>query len=196
MLVNVGNQNTSQINKTQSFQPPERTNLYYLCVMKHNAIILLGSNLDQRERNLEQAERFIQSVIGKPILSSSVYESSAWGVKAQPDFLNKVIQVETILNPFELLKTLLEIELKLGRIRTEKWGPRTIDLDILFYDDLVYYDDQLTIPHAGIPCRRFTLLPLVEILPDYIHPVYAKPLTWLLERCEDQGKVQPYSTIS
>jgi 2-amino-4-hydroxy-6-hydroxymethyldihydropteridine diphosphokinase len=164
--------------------------------MNHTAIILLGSNLDNRERNLEQAERFILNSIGKSDLSSSVYESSAWGIKTQPDFLNKVIRIHTTLNPFELLQKLLEIETKLGRIRTEKWGPRTIDLDILFYDDLVYYDDHLTIPHAGIPCRRFTLMPLVEILPDFQHPVYAKPLTWLLEKCEDQGKVQLYSAIS
>jgi len=157
--------------------------------MIYKACILLGSNLEDRSRLLQSAERYIQAGIGKIICSSHVYATKAWGLTEQPDFLNKVIQVETSLSPLELLERLLDIENKMGRIRDVKWGPRIIDLDLLFYDDLVYKDAELTIPHPGIPYRKFTLTPLLEILPDLIHPVFGKSIRELAEKCEDQSEV-------
>lgn len=161
--------------------------------MVHRAYLLLGSNLNDRHAQLQTAERYIQSGAGKIIVQSSVYETSAWGKTDQPAFLNKVIAIDTLLNPFELLEKLLDIELKMGRERKERWEARLIDLDILLYDHLVYTDAHLTIPHPGIPTRRFTLIPLNEIAGNEIHPVYNKTIQELLHNCEDPGKVNKIS---
>lgn len=153
----------------------------------------MGSNLSNRTAQLQAAERYIQAGAGKITGHSSVYETAAWGKTDQPDFINKVICIETTLNPFELLEKLLEIEKKMGRERNERWEARIIDLDILLYDELVYADASLTIPHPGIASRRFTLIPLNELAGTFIHPVYNKSINELLLNCEDQGAVQKIS---
>ncbi len=161
--------------------------------MDHLAVVLLGSNLGDRYKNLDDAASFLQGIAMQIEHTSSTYDSSAWGKTDQPDFLNRVISIKTDLIPTDLLGRLLDIENKMKRERSEKWGPRTIDLDILFYDDLVYADEELHIPHPGIATRRFTLIPLCELYPDFIHPVYQVSLLHLLDKCEDRGRVQLYS---
>ncbi len=161
--------------------------------MVHRAYLLLGSNLSDRAVQLQTAERYINAGAGKVVQQSAVYETAAWGKTDQPAFLNKVICIETSLNPFELLDKLLGIEKKMGRERTERWASRIIDLDILFYDELVYADASLTIPHPGIATRRFTLIPLDEIAGTIIHPVYNKTIHELLLNCEDQATVKKIS---
>lgn len=157
--------------------------------MEHLAILLLGSNLGNRQQHLETAERYLQSIVGKIEKKSAIYASRAWGKTDQPDFLNRVISFNTDSTPMDLLDKLLAIESKFGRVRTEKWGPRVLDLDILYYDDLVYSDNRLTIPHPGISGRRFTLVPLCEIYPEKLHPVYQLNNMTLLDKCTDQGEV-------
>ncbi len=134
------------------------------------AFISLGSNLDDRNNYLEKARSFL-SDFGEIKKESTIIETPAWGKKDQPDFLNQVILIETELSPQELLEECLKIEDKLGRERKEKWGPRTIDLDILFYDELILNKENLIIPHPYITEREFVLKPLNEIAPDFVHPV-------------------------
>lgn len=165
-------------------------------IMRYKACILLGSNLGDRNLQLQTAEEHLQARIGTPLLRSGIYATQAWGNKDQPDFLNKVVQLETGLAPTELLEHLQEIEKIMGRLPGVKWGPRIIDLDLLFYDQLVYSDRTLTIPHPGIPYRRFTLVPLVEIIPDFIHPVFGKTIREMAATCADDSEVKPANLIA
>ena len=153
----------------------------------HRAYILLGSNQGQREMYLQQARTAIAHQCGTVLNTSSVYETAAWGKTDQASFLNQVILVATRLAPEELMQTLLRIE---GRDRTlPKFGPRTIDLDILFYDQLVCHTPGLTLPHPLLQERRFVLTPLAEIAPTKIHPVYRKTVRTLLRQCTDALEV-------
>jgi 2-amino-4-hydroxy-6-hydroxymethyldihydropteridine diphosphokinase len=150
--------------------------------------ILLGSNLGDRMANLSKARTMAEEV--GPVLSySSIHQSAAWGRTDQPDFLNQVITVSTYLEPLELLSKLNQIEAAMGRQRVEKWGPRLIDLDILFYGNQLVNHHRLIIPHPGIPERRFTLAPLAEIAPHHVHPALNKSMTQLLNECTDPLKV-------
>lgn len=128
----------------------------------------------------------IQLYCGSIVNESSIYETAAWGNTKQASFLNKVISIRTKLPPDDLMKKLLEIELNLGRVRIEKYGPRTIDLDILFYDALIYHSAIVTLPHPAIQDRKFVLIPLAELSPGKIHPVYKKTINTLLKECADQ----------
>ncbi len=153
--------------------------------MTKGIYLLSGSNLGDKNANLEQAKTLIQSHIGSIERFSSVYETAAWGKTEQPSFLNQVIEISTSLSPGSLLNIALQIEQDMGRVRVEKWGERLIDLDILYYNDAVYSSSHLTIPHPGIPGRRFTLVPLVELAPGFIHPLLKKTNEVLLEECQD-----------
>ncbi|PZR33762.1 MAG: 2-amino-4-hydroxy-6-hydroxymethyldihydropteridine diphosphokinase, partial [Azospira oryzae] len=124
---------------------------------------------------------------------SSLYQTSAWGKTDQPDFLNQVIEISYEGDPFLLLKSLLDIESKMGRVRIEKWGTRIIDIDILFYGNTIVNGSDLRVPHPQIPYRRFTLIPLVEIAPDFIHPVLHQSNTQLLHECTDLLEVKKLS---
>lgn len=152
--------------------------------------ILLGANLGDPLIQLEEAEKLIKSKIGSIIAESSVYRSAAWGVKNQPVFYNKTVQVSTTLFANKCLQQCQEIETKLGRIRQEKWGARLIDLDILYYNNEVIQSKDLQVPHPYIPLRRFTLVPLAEIAPDYIHPVLRKTNLELLQQTTDKLQVE------
>lgn len=126
-------------------------------------ILALGTNIEPREQYLKDALAKIEENNLKIILESSIYETPAWGGVADQNFLNMCIEVETSLGAYELLYTIQKIELELGRVRKEHWGNRTIDIDIITFDDLVFNDDRLTVPHKYIHDRNFVLAPLVEM---------------------------------
>lgn len=158
--------------------------------MKHQAYILLGSNQGNREGFLEQAAGLVAAQAGSISKRSSIYETAAWGKEDQPPFLNQVLLIETLLNPDNLMQTLLNIESQLGRVRIEKMGQRTIDLDILLYDDQIYTSSIVTIPHPALQERKFVLMPLAEIASDVFHPVFQQSVRSLLEQCTDPLPVQ------
>lgn len=152
--------------------------------------LLLGTNLGDKKANLSKARGFITRAIGNISNASSIYETAAWGKTDQPSFLNQVVQVATDLSPLQVLEKIEEIEKCLGRERIEKWGERIIDIDILYYEKQVIDIENLQIPHTGIPNRRFTLIPLVEIAANFVHPVLELSNQQLLERCEDDLQVR------
>lgn len=158
----------------------------------HYAYLLTGGNIGDRIMNLEQACELIEKNTGTVLEKSNVYETAAWGVTEQDPFLNQVVLVSTTLPAEKLLDTLLYIEQQLGRKRIEKMGPRTIDIDILFYNSEIISSPHLTVPHPRIANRRFVLTPLNEIAPDFVHPVLKKTITELLEICPDQLEVKKY----
>jgi len=147
--------------------------------------LLIGGNLGNRQKNLEKAGQLIAAKAGQVGKSSSLYETEAWGIRDQPAFLNQVIFLFTKLDPRQLLSTILDIEHQMGRERTQKFGPRAIDIDILFYNQAIIDEPGLTIPHPQLHLRKFTLEPLHEIAPSYIHPVLNKSISDLLRDCPD-----------
>ena len=155
----------------------------------HICYISLGSNLGNREGYLLQAKRWLQKIGGIP-LESGIYETEPWGYHDQPKFLNQVIRFETCLGPLELLKFLKRIENRLGRQKTILYGPRVIDLDILFYDLEVLNLPGLTIPHPAMENRAFILVPLAEIAPDMVHPVLQITIIEMLSRVETDGVIK------
>jgi len=152
--------------------------------------LLMGSNLGDRERHLQSASREIGRLLGPIITTSSVYKTAAWGNTDQPDFYNQVVILTTERSPTEALQVIQQIERQSGRERKEKWGSRTIDIDILFWGNQIISTPELIIPHPGIPQRRFTLIPLLEIAPDFIHPVLNKSIHELLQDCTDRLSVE------
>ena len=126
-------------------------------------ILALGTNIEPREQYLKDALAKIEENNLKIILESSIYETPAWGGVADQDFLNMCIEVETELEAYELLDMIQKIELELGRVRKEHWGNRTIDIDIITFNDLIYNDERLIVPHKYIHDRNFVLAPLVEM---------------------------------
>ena len=161
--------------------------------MKGFAFILLGSNLGDREAILESAIDMIEERCGSVVLMSSLYESEPWGFETDDLFLNQAIGVETGLEPHDLLKELLQIEAELGRVRHENhegYESRPVDLDVIYYDDMVIADEELIVPHPRLHQRRFVLAPLCEIAPDFIHPLFRESNRELLARCEDRLRVR------
>ncbi|SFD29603.1 2-amino-4-hydroxy-6-hydroxymethyldihydropteridine diphosphokinase [Spirosoma endophyticum] len=151
--------------------------------------LLLGANLGDRVQTLRRAVELITERVGAVFRQSGLYETAPWGVADQPSYLNQVVAVETTLEPYVVLGQTQAIEQELGRVRLEKWGARVIDIDILYYDQLILQTDTLTIPHPYLHQRRFTLVPLTEIAPDFVHPVLLKTNLELLAECEDRGEV-------
>jgi 2-amino-4-hydroxy-6-hydroxymethyldihydropteridine diphosphokinase len=159
---------------------------------KNDLYLLLGSNLGDRLSLLSEATALIVERVGEVLKLSPIYQTAPWGVIDQPAFLNQVLKVETALHPIDVLNVILKIEKQLGRERKEVWGARLIDIDILYYADVVVTMSDLIIPHPQLHHRRFTLMPLVEIAPNYVHPKLKKTNQELLENCEDDGTVSPY----
>ena len=151
----------------------------------------IGTNLGEREENLGKAIINIGDNIGKVVRVSSVYETEPWGFTAEDNFLNMVAEVETILTPSGLLGAILMIESQLGRARgEEQYSSRLIDIDILFYEDLILDEISLKIPHPLLHNRKFVLVPFSEIAPDHMHPVLKKNISALLNLCDDRSRVR------
>lgn len=150
--------------------------------MDHTVYLALGSNLDNRLANLKQAVAALSPQM-EVKAKSHIYETPPWGYEDQPKFLNQVIKATTYLEPQPLLKHIKRLEVMLGRKASFQYGPRSIDIDILLYDDLVLDTPSLVIPHPRLRERGFVLLPLMDIAPDLIHPVEKKTVKELLAFC-------------
>ena len=174
--------------------PFRESAFYYFCAMakRHTAYLLLGGNIHPRKAYLKKAIELISKEIGAVRKVSSVYESEPWGFEATVPFLNRVVVVETSFGPLALLKKTQEIERRSGRLEKSengKYASRTLDIDILFFDDEVLHLPELTLPHPRMAERRFVLVPLAEVAPEKNHPVLGKSCLQLLTACEDVGKV-------
>jgi 2-amino-4-hydroxy-6-hydroxymethyldihydropteridine diphosphokinase len=156
----------------------------------NKAYLLTGGNEGDRYLYLQQARANIELNCGRLLLISSIYETAPWGKTDQADFLNQVLLVETILSPQSLLQAIFSIEEKGGRKRATKNAPRTIDIDMLFYNNIILDEPGLKIPHPRIPERRFVLEPLNEISPGFVHPVLRKTIHQLLLECKDELAVK------
>lgn len=152
-------------------------------------VLSLGSNIGDRLNYLNLSKRAIYNLIGPIQLSSNIYETEPWGIDNQDSYLNQVISVLTILTPNELLENIHQIEKDFGRIREIHYGPRTIDIDILYYGKRIINNENLIIPHPHIQKRRFILVPLSEIFPQMHHPLLKKTNQKLLDDVKDDGKV-------
>ncbi len=154
--------------------------------------LLLGSNLGDRKAFLDKAIASIRHDIAPVVKVSSVYETQSWGKTDLPDYLNQVIEIQTELPARIILERILNIENILGRRREEKWGSRTIDIDILFYGTEIINEPDLKIPHPELHNRRFTLAPLAEIAPLFVHPVLKKNILQIKSELIDSLNVKKF----
>ena len=150
-----------------------------------NVYLLLGGNLGDRQAYLKEAIEHIETEVAPVVKASAIYETQSWGKTDSPDYLNQVILIQTELSAPKLLQKLLNIEWVIGRTREEKWGPRIIDIDILFYGDKIIDETDLQVPHPHLHNRRFTLDPLVELAPTLIHPMLGKNILQLKDELTD-----------
>lgn len=151
----------------------------------------MGGNQGEVKKTFHSAMMLMTRKIGRIVRVSSVYSTQAWGPVPQGDFLNQAILIETVLSPGLLLKALLEIELEFGRKRQIKYGPRTLDLDVLFYGHQIICTSNLKVPHPELPNRRFALVPMDEIAGSFRHPMLQLSISELLKNCQDQLEVKP-----
>lgn len=161
--------------------------------MMETCYTLFGSNMGDKDSLFAQAYQLINNKCGQVVGMSSAYISEPWGFEADEWFLNRVIAVATELNPEEMLCRLLDIETKLGRIRhpkVEAYTSRTVDLDILYFGNQIIHSANLKVPHLRLHLRRFALVPLCEMIPDFVHPVLRQTQRELLRLCPDQGTIR------
>jgi len=156
----------------------------------NKVFLLIGGNMGDRLQNLHQAIDLLVETCGPVTQQSAVYETAAWGITDQPAFLNQALALTTVLTAQELITTVLSVEEKMGRHRLEKFGPRIIDIDILFFNDDIMDEPNLTIPHPQLQNRRFVLAPMEEIAPELVHPVLHKTIEQLLQECKDELAVK------
>ena len=155
----------------------------------HKVYLSLGSNMgDKRENLLEAIKRVGELENTEVVKSSTILETEPFGYIEQDNFLNACLEVKTLLTPQEFLSSILKIELDMGRVREIKWGPRVIDIDILFYDNEIIQEDNLAVPHPWICEREFVLEPLSEIAPNYVHPLERKTIMMLARKLKESGK--------
>lgn len=159
--------------------------------MKHKAFLLLGSNFGEREKHLSASRAQIRTEVGPLLSQSSLYKTEPWMMNSQDWFLNQVLCIETKLSPPELLQTILSIEMNLGRTRTntDLYEDRTIDIDILYYENKIFEQVDLYIPHPRLHERKFTLIPLCEIAATFIHPKFGLTNQQLLNALIDTSVV-------
>ncbi|MEO5684743.1 MAG: 2-amino-4-hydroxy-6-hydroxymethyldihydropteridine diphosphokinase [Chitinophagaceae bacterium] len=157
--------------------------------------LLTGGNVGNRQQYLQESARLIEARCGKIVRKSAIYETAAWGKTDQAAFLNQVLELSTMLPAPALMKNLLNIEELIGRKREVKYGPRTIDIDILLFNRNIIHSPLLTVPHLQMAGRRFALQPLSELIPGFIHPVYKKSIAALLQFCPDPLPVKKFSEI-
>lgn len=162
----------------------------------NKAILLIGGNLGDRTGHLQQAVEQIDKQVGSVEKISSLYETAAWGDVEQPDYLNQALLVSTEMDARTLLRTVLNIEHEIGRIRRQKWGARVIDIDIIFFNDAVINEPDLKVPHPQMQFRQFVLVPLQEILPEWQHPVLHQSVSTLLTNCTDKLPARKYNSVS
>jgi len=149
----------------------------------------IGTNLGDRERNLQEARQVLSQRL-EILKESSVYQTAPWGYLDQPAFLNQVIEAQTALSSLNLLDVLKQTENELGRQENFRYGPRLIDLDILFYGNRIIQTPRLQVPHPRLVERAFVLIPMAEIAPDFVHPQNKQTITQLLAALPDLGGVQ------
>jgi len=154
-----------------------------------NYYLLLGSNQGDRKHNIEVAIQHLEESIGKIQAKSSLYETEAWGLEEQPDFLNQAILITSEIKPLDFLLQCRSIEKQTGRVETVKWGPRVIDIDILYIDNLIIDTPELKVPHPGIYDRNFVLIPLMEIAGDFTDPVKQITVDEIYDICQDTKEV-------
>lgn len=154
--------------------------------------LIIGGNEGDRLEMLDSCKVYIEKNIGMITRCSSIYETAAWGKTDQNSFLNQVLMVHTLLSPEQLMNQCLRIEKWMGRERKEKWSSRSIDIDILFYQNEIINMEGLIIPHPRIPERNFVLTPMCEIAENEIHPVLYRSMIELLNQCEDPLLVEKY----
>ena len=159
-----------------------------------NVYLSLGSNIDNKMSYLTQAITTINNQVGKVMTISPCYETEAWGPIKQDTFVNCVIKIETTFTPGKLLQKLLAIEKTLGRIRDVKYGPRTIDIDILLMGNKIIRQKKLLVPHPLLQERKFVLAPLNDIAANDIHPIFKRTIAELLANCLDKGNVNKLKT--
>ncbi len=153
--------------------------------------LLIGSNLGDRKKYLTSAQNLIDYRIATIEQCSKIYETAPWGNTEQPHFLNQVLSLKSNLHPEELLSVCKQIEKTVGREASERWGPRIIDIDILLYGGMVYQSPTLQIPHPMMQDRMFTMVPLAELAPAYIHPVFGENMLALKDKCTDLMPTYP-----
>ena len=156
-----------------------------------NLVLHIGSNIGDREVNLSRCITLLDIHLGNLIKSSQIYATEAWGYKDQPEFLNQALLFSTTKSPTEVLAITKKIECVIGKEKEFFWGPRRIDIDIIFYGDLVLDESYLAIPHPRMTNRKFVLAPVVDIIPEYIHPVHGVSMKKMLELCDDASYVYP-----
>ncbi len=154
--------------------------------------LLTGGNVGNRQQYLRHSAHLIEVACGKITRRSALYETAAWGKTDQAPFLNQALTLLTTMQAGDLITALLNIEKQIGRIRAEKYGPRTIDIDILFFNNLTLDEDDLIIPHPRLYTRRFVLVPLNEIAPNLVHPILQSTINELLIKCTDPLDVKKY----
>ena len=161
----------------------------------HSVFIILGSNLGDKIAHLEQGCDWLRQ-IGTVNRSSNIYETEPWGVDDHPSYLNLVLELTTDLPPGRLMKACLRIERQFGRIRKKGIKPRVLDIDILLYDNRIVEQKKVTIPHPRMHLRRFALIPLAELAPDKVHPVFGITIKELLDQCPDRSAVNILETTN
>lgn len=157
----------------------------------HKITLLFGSNLGNSKKYIQDAIAELALHTGSNIFTSGMYASEPWGFESKNSFVNQAAILDTELNPVEILHIIQKIESKLGRVRRYRsYTDRTIDIDILFYDDNIIETEELIIPHPRLAERKFVLTPLVELMPDFQHPIYHKTIHQLLLECTDVSEIK------